>query len=140
MDINNLPSYELTYELLIRGENVDGCRVAQKRTMLRNALQHERSGAASIEWVINFHPGTEIALCTQKLDELLSCIQLFKVAIKDNEYGRIKPRLAHVEKRISRMDRIHQAPAGERECLDGIVQRLGRTLEWPIVMRDWIKS
>lgn len=101
MEVNRLLSDELTYELTIRGVKL-GSTVAEKRSLLREALQRERSDAAS-DPVVHLDVNKELDICSTKLEELTGCIQEFDNNNRDNEYVRIKSRLLHVDGRLHRV-------------------------------------
>lgn len=102
MDAHRLLSDELTHELLIRGSEV-GSTVAEKRSLLRQELQRERT-AQEVQYAqVYFEPGQELNTCATKLEELHGSIQDFDKDHAESERKRIRSRLLHVLGRLKRV-------------------------------------
>lgn len=102
MEVNRLLGDELSYEIAIRGLNVEG-PVTEKRAVLRGLLRCERSGQTVSICVDTLEPDSELEICGTKLLELSGDIDNFDVNNKVNEYKRIYSRLLHVNGRLSRI-------------------------------------
>lgn len=118
MDINRLLSDELSYELLVRNLPTQGT-VADKRVLLRNAIRLERSGSLPSNSPADLQIDSEIAICSEKLENLNFDMEHFDFANKDNEYKRIFSRLVHVGARIKRIP----ITEGHREIISELTTR-----------------
>lgn len=102
MEVNRLSSDELSYELRIRGYQVDGS-VQQKRSLLRYALREEREGRATMPSTTNFSAAEELGICSSKLMNLEGEIEAFDFDNRKNEFERLHSRLRHVIVRLNRI-------------------------------------
>nr|CAI5826146.1 unnamed protein product [Callosobruchus analis] len=102
MEVNRLKGDELTYELEIRGLPI-GNTVSEKRCLLREAFRKERLKVKEVPSRCNRPTHTELAVCSDKLDELKISICDFDGSNKENEFRRIYTRLCHVSSRLTRL-------------------------------------
>nr|CAI5864480.1 unnamed protein product [Callosobruchus analis] len=96
MEVNRLKGDELTYELEIRGLPI-GNTVSEKRCLLREAFRKERLKVKEVPSRCNRPTHTELAVCSDKLDELKISICDFDGSNKENEFRRIYTRLSCLE-------------------------------------------
>lgn len=102
MEYKRLLGDEVTYELLIRNYPIEGT-VAQKRSLLSEALRLEREGEREPPTSVTLDSNAEMITCECKLSDLSEDIDNFNEANKHNEFKRIYSRLIHLTLRLERL-------------------------------------
>lgn len=114
MEVNRLLGDELTYELLIRGADING-KVDEKRKLLRELMRTEEQVPNAL--IPGIKPLEELTTCSNKLDELLGYLQEFNYKNSNNEYQRIFSRLTHVDQRLKRIQTTEANLISKRDHL-----------------------
>lgn len=103
MNVNDLLSHELTYEIRIRGVAIPGT-VDEKRKILRGLLSqeaHNRSFSEDSKEAISFSENrADVVNSLEKIEDLIS---KFLGQLNSIEHRRINSRLAHLSGRIHHM-------------------------------------
>lgn len=132
MEVNRLLSDELSYELSIRGITA-GSNVKEKRVLLREVLQRERTSQSTSRGVeyTSSSDSKELNICSIKLDELSGRIEDFDNNNRENEYKSIKTRLHHIQGRLGRFTSSDSENIASKEHLckfcDELIQLLNNT-------------
>lgn len=112
MDVNNLKTNELTYELELR--NIEGAaqmNVDSKRRLLRGCLKQESAHRSFVE-PINSKPfPNDIKGAYETYNDLISLVDKFSNL--PNEKKKIEDRLTHLSNRISKL-----LPAGDQQIAE----------------------
>lgn len=107
MNPDRLQSDELTHELIVRNLPCFGT-VAEKRKLLREAIQSEKRGV-QLNITVQLDPNMEIEVCQAKLRTLNEAIDNINLNNIENDFDKIHSRLLHLSARIKRI------PAEEAE-------------------------
>lgn len=104
MEPNCLLVDELTYELQIRGVNVEVNALA-KRSLLRELLREEREGVVRSFSPVSASEETELRVCQDKLSELnVKTVAYVNSEGLPSEFKRLESRLNHISNRLSRIN------------------------------------
>lgn len=112
MDINNLKTNELTYELELR--NIDGAAqmtVDEKRKLLRGCLKQESAHRSFVEPANNKPFGIDIKGAYETYNDLNKLLTTFSGTA--NEKNKFEDRLTHLSNRVSKL-----LPSDEQQMAD----------------------
>lgn len=115
MEVNNLRSYELDYELMIRGVTPAG-DVDKRRKILRGLLSQEKNNRSFSEgFVVCYDHADDVKEIKNSLQDLQSKVSTF--TNNSNDLKRLNSRLCHVSGRIRRLVTSEEAQEDTKKQL-----------------------